>query len=511
MIIDLHKAKHYFDRFQANDEETVKQRVDNAHAWEWMKDGMPRFECPDAEIEETFYFRWWIYRKHLKQTPRGCVVTEFHPDVGWAGLYNTINGSAGHHFYEGRWLANQTSFLDDYARFWLRGGGDLRSYSAWLADSIWQAARVSGDFSTAVDLLPDLVSNFRAWEDEHLHPSGLFWSIDDRDAMEFSISGNGLRPTLNSYLYADALAIAGIARQAGNAEIAETFTARAERIKALVQERLWDERDSFFKTVPLESKDSPVETWDFRKMDPDHNVREQIGFIPWAFGLPDAEYSAAWAQLMDPRGFYAPYGPTTAEQRHPNFRFKHDEHECLWNGPSWPFATCQTLTGLANLLHTSDPKTVSRVDYLHLLKIYAHSHYRILPDGRRVNWIDENLDPFTGVWLARSILEEWSWPAVKGGRERGKDYNHSTFCDLVISGLVGVRPDETGRVTVNPLASDREWLYFCLDNLSVRGKKVTVLFDATGERYGQGKGLRVFVDGKCAAARETLGELAFQM
>ena len=25
-------------------------------------------------------------------------------------------------------------------------------------------------------------------------------------------------------------------------------------------------------------------------------------------------------------------------------------------------------------------------------------------------------------------------------RERGKDYNHSTFCDLVTCGLVGVRP-----------------------------------------------------------------------
>ena len=25
----------------------------------------------------------------------------------------------------------------------------------------------------------------------------------------------------------------------------------------------------------------------------------------------------------------------------------------------------------------------------------------------------------------------------KGGKERGKDYNHSTFCDLIINGLIG--------------------------------------------------------------------------
>ena len=44
------------------------------------------------------------------------------------------------------------------------------------------------------------------------------------------------------------------------------------------------------------------------------------------------------------------------------------------------------------------------------------------------------------------ILERWKkekndkgeeWPVDKGGKERGKDYNHSTFCDLIINGLIG--------------------------------------------------------------------------
>jgi hypothetical protein len=507
MFLTPERARSYIEKFNANDEETIVQMVDNAHACEWLEPVMPRFECPDGEIEETFYFRWWVFRKHLKQTPCGILITEFHPDVPWAGKYNTINGSAPHHFYEGRWLANQGSFLGDYARFWLRGGGDLRSYSAWLADAIWQAALVSGDFSTALDLLPDLVRNYAAWEEEHQHASGLFWSEDDRDAMEFSISGSGLRPTLNTHLYADALAIAALARLAGDAGTAEVFTDKAQHLKALVQERLWDPADQFFKCIPLASKDTPVKTWDFARMDPDHNVREEVGFIPWAYGLPDAGFESAWAQLADPQGFYAPFGPTTAEQRHPRFMFPHAVHECLWNGPSWPFSTCQTLMGLANLLGGYEQAVVSRKDYLALLKIYAHSHYRLRPDGKRVNWLDENLDPFTGEWLARSILEKWGWRADKGGRERGKDYNHSTFCDLVISGLVGVRPGEGGELAVQPLVPDGAWAYFCLDNLSVQGHKVTVLYDAAGERYGQGRGLKVFVDGQLAAAREDLGLL----
>ena len=53
---------------------------------------------------------------------------------------------------------------------------------------------------------------------------------------------------------------------------------------------------------------------------------------------------------------------------------------------------------------------------------------------------------FLGDWISRTILERWKkekndkgeeWPMNKGGKERGKDYNHSTFCDLIINGLIG--------------------------------------------------------------------------
>src|SRR5690606_41087738 len=55
------------------------------------------------------YFRWWTYRKHLKRTPEGYIITEFLPEVPWSGKYNTINCPAGHHFYEGRWLQDRKS------------------------------------------------------------------------------------------------------------------------------------------------------------------------------------------------------------------------------------------------------------------------------------------------------------------------------------------------------------------------------------------------------------------
>lgn len=183
--------------------------------------------------------------------------------------------------------------MEDYLRFWLRGSGDVRSYSTWIADALYQYCLSRGDFALAKELLPDLIENYISWEQTHRHESGLFWSIDDRDAMEYSISGNGLRPTLNSYLYADARAIAETGEIAGDQIHKNEFRSKAEKLKELIQDKLWDADSGFFKVYPLSSKDSIIKNWDFSSVDEARNVCEEIGFIPLSFNLPDAGYERA--------------------------------------------------------------------------------------------------------------------------------------------------------------------------------------------------------------------------
>ena len=98
------KAITYFNKFNELDNELYMQDINNSQAEDFLLDNIPLFDCPDKQLEQTYYFRWWTYRKHIKQTPAGYVITEFLPDVNWSGKYNTINCAAGHHFYEGRWL-----------------------------------------------------------------------------------------------------------------------------------------------------------------------------------------------------------------------------------------------------------------------------------------------------------------------------------------------------------------------------------------------------------------------
>jgi hypothetical protein len=189
-VLQMDTFHHYTEDFNKYDAELYRGHVSNAEAWKFLKDNIPLFECPDEDIQRTYYFRWWTFRKHLKQTPAGFIVDEFLPSVSWAGKFNSINCAAGHHFYEGRWL-HQPQFLDDYARLWFRGGGEARRYSFWAADSIWARYLVTGERKLPLDLLPDLIRNYEEWEKQQRDANGLYWQIDDRDGMEVSIGGSG--------------------------------------------------------------------------------------------------------------------------------------------------------------------------------------------------------------------------------------------------------------------------------------------------------------------------------
>ena len=486
---------HHVEAFNAADEELYVQEIPNSRAWEFLSANIPLLECPDQGIQEVYYFRWWTFRKHIRRTEQGVVFTEFLAPVRHAGPHNTISCALGHHIAEGRWLADRR-YLDQTVHFWLRGEGGrpqahLHKYSSWLAHALLGRFCVDGQGRFMLDLLDDLVADYRQWEAERLLPDGLFWQYDVRDGMEESISGSrtarNARPTINSYMFANARAIALVAERAGRGELAAEFAAKAARLKELVQTHLWDSRAGFFK-VRLEG-------------DGLADVRELLGYTPWFVNLPDGGYQDAWRQLTDEQGFAAPFGPTTAERRHPKFTIAYDGDDCQWNGPSWPFSTSVTLTALANVLNDYRQDVVGPADYLAVLSTYAASHHLTRDDGSAVCWIDENLHPFTGSWLTRERKK-----AKPNFCERGKDYNHSTFCDLVITGLVGLRPRADATVEVNPLVPG-EWDYFCLDGVGYHGRSVTVLWDRAGRRYGRGAGLAILVDGRELARREDLGRL----
>jgi hypothetical protein len=365
-----------------------------------------------------------------------------------------------------------------------------------IADTIYSLYLVTGNTSLVRDSFDDLVANYKAWETarfDNLH--GLYWQIDDRDGMEMSICGQksqaGYRVTINSYQIADANAISLMAVILGKPDIAKIYKEKAD---ALLQNmtRLWDASGEFFKVVPRSGTQVLCAT------------RELHGYTPWAFFDLSPEYDVAWKFLMSSDHFYAPFGPTTAEQCDLQFSISYTGHECQWNGPSWPYSTSVTLRGLANLINRRSQEFINERDYYGLLIVYSRTHSLTKDDGTTVPWIDEDVNPLTGDWIARTMLKPF-WP--KQNKERGKDYCHSAFCDHIITGLIGIRPQEGNELTVNPLVPKVGWDYFCLEEVDYRNHRLTVLYDKYGSKYNQGSGLMVFVDGELKGKRDDIGPI----
>lgn len=498
------KLSDYVNSFNDQDEVPFSNLIQNDDAFDYLISQIPLIDCPDSEIEEIYYFRWWVLRKHWKSTEKGHVLTEFLTQVPWSGAYNTINCPACFHIREARWLNDSKGWLKEYIDFWLNGDGDADSYSAWYAHAVWEYCTLRNDFEYGIEKLPALVDYFERREKTHLHQSGLYWSIDDRDGMEYSISGSGLRPTVNSYAYGDAMAISFLAKLAGDDKLSQHYKNKANKLKERMDILLWDK--DFYKTIPMNGANG--ESFSQRpKVDKQNDVKELVGFIPWYFNLPNEGREAAFDYLMRTDAFFAPAGLTTAEQCHPRFMENHD-HECLWNGPVWPYATSQTLVAVANLLRNYNQSIILKEDYYKLLLQYAKSQHLTNDDGRMIPWIDENIDPFTGRWLSRDILQSWGWQKHLGGYERGKDYNHSLFCDLVLSGLLGIETNESGKLEVLPIIPDW-WEYFWVENVRLRDKSYRIVYDKNGDHYGIGKGIVILEIEKQLYENSTLTDAVF--
>jgi hypothetical protein len=496
--------RHYVDLFRTQEMAATGKLYsgeDGEDPWAWMQREIPWFEASDKQFEEMYYFRWYAWKKHLVKTSHGYVITEWLPKPNFKdGSYGALPDAAAFHIAEARWLRSK-EIAEDYARFWLAPGSSVQKYSGSIAANVRDLTLANGNKQLAKALLPAMVENYRTWEKRQQDANGLFWSIDTRDAMEKSISGSGYRPTLNSYLNADAQAIAAITDDP--AQRAE-FRRKAESLRRLIETRLWNPKHNFYEVV------SPAADSGIRKekkfIDPGttlqlSDARELIGYIPWMFGIPAEKHAVAWKQLFDPQGFDGKYGATTAERRHPRFRFPSND-QCNWNGPTWPFATTQTLLALAAYQHGTNAPVIGSAEYYKLFQRYVLSQHLQLSDGQVINWIDEDQDADTGEWIAKNIL-------IKKNKQigRGNYYNHSGFADPLITGLIGLEPRSDNKVVVKPLLPQGQWSYFSIDGLPYHGHLLTVLWDETGKRYGRGKGMALMVDGKRVAAREGLGKL----
>lgn len=473
----------------------------------WYRDRIPFFESSDKDITDVYYYRWKIFRAHQRDLgANGFISTEFLDDVSWQNApWASLNDATGFHLLEGRWCRDRR-FKEDYATFMYSSNSRTRQFSESMASAVWQGYLVDGVAEDAIARLDAMQSVFNAWSDALDTSKGLYYVEPIRDATEYTISsidasngtdgffgGHAFRPSINSFQYANAKAIARLAEMKGLDSVATSFNSKAEAIKTRVQEALWNSTFEHF-IDRFHVNNTFVRYWDPIR------GRELVGFVPWTHDLPDDtnDYAKAWKHILDTSQLAGPHGLRTVEPSFEyymrQYRYEGSNPECQWNGPVWPFQTTQVLSGLANFLDHY-PKgvksdVITKADYTRLLKQYAKLHYN--PERGGILDLEEDYYPDTGA------------PIV--GLKRSPHYFHSGYIDLILSGLVGIRPSAQDVLEVNPLADVATVSYFYADRIIYHGHEIAVQWDSDGSRYGSA-GLKVFVDGEVVASSAQLTRL----
>ncbi|RAL10257.1 six-hairpin glycosidase [Aspergillus homomorphus CBS 101889] len=479
----------------------------------WYRDRIPLFETDQTVLQDVYYYRWGVFRAHQRDLgSEGYLTTEFINDVGWQkSPWALLIDASNFHLREGRWSRDRR-FTSDYGNFLFGPNGIKNQFSESLADGVWQVYLVDGVAEDATSHLSAMQSFYQSWNSTTLgvggydSSKGLYWIQPLTDATEYTISsidatngkdgftgGYSFRPSINSYQYANARAIAQLAQLTGDTAVANQYNAYADTLQRLVQADLWNSTYSHF-IDRYEVNNEYVKYWDFIR------GRELVGYVPWTHDLPDdnATYAAAWRHVLDSDKLAGTHGLRTNEPSYEyymrQYRYEGTKPECQWNGPAWPYQTTQVLTALANLLDhypkSADTGIVNQADYTQILLQYARLHYNPARGG--ILDLEEDYYPDTGS------------PIV--GLARSPHYFHSGFVDVILSGFVGLRPHADDVLEVNPQADSGSVSYFRAERILYHGHEVAVQWDATGAHYGKA-GLHVEVDGKTVASASTLKRL----
>jgi hypothetical protein len=464
----------------------------------WYARNIPFLQISDSSIQDIYYYRWKVVNEHLHYVPdkQLWVMTEFTYPVWWENPDRTIDAAAGLHIKEGRWLRNST-YTNDYVKYWTSGYGNAFQYSFPMADAAYANFLTTGDKQTLTSYLGALKNNYQGWINNRYDASRqLFWQFPLQDATEFSVSasqtggeGEAYRPTMNAYMYANAAAITRIATLAGDTATAADFAGKAASLRSKLHSELWNPQQQAF----MDRFTAAYPSLEYQFI----ASRELAGMIPWNFSMPDdnATYAAAWERVFATDGFSGPHGLRTVEPSSPYYFNPGPTGPGTgwntWNGPSWPFYTSMVINGLANVLNDYEDHQLTKAQYMALLRQYTLQQYK---DGQP--YIAEEMHPDDGYWIV-------DLP------QRSEDYFHSTYNDLIVTGLAGLRPREDNIAEINPLI-DESIDYFCLEHIPYHGHSLTILWDRD-DHFGRGTGLRLYGNGLELAYSPTIERLLAEL
>ncbi len=159
---------------------------------------------------------------------------------------------------------------------------------------------------------------------------------------------------LSTMMVMEMRSLAKMAGALGKAEEARNWTARADKLAALIRTRMWDPQDGFFYNLARD-------TGTFATRDGINLKRKEIiGFLPMWAGVATKEQAARLVQHMtNPQSFWRRYGVPTlaADDAYYNGNVTKC---CQWNGAVWLLWDYMVFRGLLNYGYRKEAEELAR-------------------------------------------------------------------------------------------------------------------------------------------------------
>lgn len=511
--------------YWARNENAVREHSEAYQAW--FDENVPRFDCSDPWATKMWYHRWYVVKKNHANPQTGLTLEDTFSEGRWNVEWYTasITYGAGHVLRETRWLRDK-KFCQNYLRGFVRNqredglfrswyvdgiarpDADEGKYTDWITGAAYDVQLVHPDTNFLAEIAPALEKNVAYWQthatggdallivDDHWwtgmewQPS-FFYQVDyhlgeKRDGRD--VQNPVKRTDLTAYQYANARGLARIQTLIGNVEAANRANALADTIQRDTLRLMWDEGDGFFYDL-LPGTNEKMRT-----------AKTIAAFYPFYAGLPNAEHTRAWDALVNPQLFWTTHPPASTAQDSPAFSQEKRMRDkpvtgCYWNGPTWPHANSLVISGLARSLREhGEQGGANRQTLFALFNSFCRAQFEQGDFAR----------PHTGEFY-RGDAGDW--------QTKERDYHHSTWADLVLTGIVGIVPREDNVLEVSPLLPPEyedvpTWTHFCVENVPYHGHLLTLVWDDPAhpeDAYHDGdKGFTVYANGERLHHQETL-------
>ncbi|HVC08409.1 MAG TPA: trehalase family glycosidase [Elusimicrobiota bacterium] len=227
------------------------------------------------------------------------------------------------------------------------------------------------------------------WENNRRAKDGLFvWyngvesGADNNPAVSDEPSQITEGVDLQCYIYREYLALAFLAHKLGRAQDAALYRHKAQALRALIQKRMWSEKDGTFWNIDSRTGAFvKIKTW--------------TNFVPlWAkVATPAQAKRMIKEHLLNPAEFWSPNGIRSLAKDEALY----DARAGYWQGPVWILANYLMMHGLLNYGYDSQARQLAR-----------KTQRLLVADIKASGGMNENYDPETGAPDASGHFVSWN-------------------------------------------------------------------------------------------------------